>query len=258
MYSKIKKIIPPSIKYILWYIFKSEQRKISKFSLFRDLYGIFVHFNIRFAKNTKLRPITVCTGLYNRSDNFINSLLKSLNECDHKDLINISIFDCSSNDIDNLENKIKNNWNSGLIFKKEKIKFSRALAFNNAVKFAKTELIFLCDADMSVPKDLIQTINYLVKKNRVWIPCVFYLNKGFKNDPLYKNGEWMLEGKGMVACLKSDFLKIGCLNESYTEWGGEDTELWERFHKSKFIVIRNKQKNLIHNWHESHNPKYKH
>jgi hypothetical protein len=255
--NNIKKLLPSKFKHILWYIFKAPQRKLSNGSLIRDIFGIYIQYKYKFSNNKNLHPITVCTGLYNRSENYIQNLLYSLNNCDNKELINISIFDCESNDISDLKNKIKEKWNGDLQFNSKNTKFSRAITFNESVKFSNTDLIFLCDADMSVPKDLVRIINFFVKKNRVWVPCVFYLFKGLNIDRSYKNGEWMLEGKGMLGCLKSDFTKIGGLNESYIDWGGEDTELWERFHKNNFTIIRNKQKGLIHNWHISHNPKYK-
>ncbi len=95
------------LKSALWFLFRSPQRKMVGWkSLQTDFYGF---FEIRRHQRNKkeLRPITVCTGLYNRSENYLNIVLDALNNAEHKDLICLSVFDCASDDISNLEEKIK-------------------------------------------------------------------------------------------------------------------------------------------------------
>jgi GT2 family glycosyltransferase len=108
-----------------------------------------------------------------------------------------------------------------------------------------------------LPKNIVESVNFFTAKNRVWYPIFFFL---YNNKPTViakQNGEWEQFGsKGMLSCSKQDWAKIGGLNETYTSWGNEDTDLWERFHKSSFTIVRNRAK-ILHNWHSSHNPKYK-
>jgi hypothetical protein len=58
--------------------------------------------------------------------------------------------------------------------------------------------------------------------------------------------------------MRNDFINIGKLNENFTTWGGEDNDLWKRFHQDDFVVIRNRERGLFHHWHETHNRKFVH
>lgn len=252
----IKKFIPNSIKYPFYYLLKAPQRGFSSNSVYRDLKGIGVYIWYSLFPFKTLKPITICTGIYNRSDNYLNYLLQSINECNNKDLITLSVFDCNSNDVENLELEIRKLWNGKLIFNSENINFSRSYTFNKAVKQSETELIFICDADLSLPKNIVTYCNFFVGSKRVWYPIFFFLYKNKPKTVSKVTGEWELYGsKGMLACLKKDWDLIGGLNETYVNWGNEDTELWERFHKSQFTIVRNKTK-IFHHWHQTHNPKY--
>lgn len=256
----IKKLLPTNFKKLLWFIFKAPQRKLTKGSFYRDIKGLCIYHlsSILFLKQ-KLEPITICTGIYNRSDNYLTIFLPSVATCSNKDLITLSVFDCGSNDVEHLEQKIRNIWDGDLHYNMEHMPFTRAKSFNKAVKYAKTNYVFLCDADMTIPKDIVLLVNRYVASKRVWFPKCFFLFKNMHSKQLYKNGEWKNhDATGMLGCLKFEFLAIGGLDETYVTWGGEDTDLWRRFHKAQFVVIRNNQKGLLHHWHPSHNPKYKH
>jgi len=110
-----------------------------------------------------------------------------------------------------------------------------------------------------LPNNIVALCNNFAGIKRVWYPIYFFVYKNHPHIVSAKNGEWEQYGsKGMFACLKSDYLQIGGLKESYTEWGHEDTDLWQRFHKNNYVVIRNRQKSFFHHWHKSFNPKYAH
>lgn len=255
--NSIKSIIPDSIKFPLWWLFKSPQRDFGWYTLFNDLKGLIFFVFRKLFPPQKLKPISICTGIYNRSDNYLSHFIKSVNKMENADLIELSVFDCGSNDIENFQQKIKEKWNGKLIFNDEKIKFSRAYTFNKAVEQCSNEMIFICDADMILPLNFVQLCNSFIGKKRVWYPIYFFQFENKSSVVASKNGVWEKYGsKGMFGALKSDFKKVGKLNEKYTEWGFEDTELWQRFHQSNFVVIRNKQKDFFHHWHETFNPKY--
>jgi hypothetical protein len=259
MLNAIKKLLPHPIKHLLWYVFKSPQRQWSEGSLYRDIKGICYLWYYRIFPPRKLKPVTICTGLYNRSEQYVHVFLESLKNCHHKDLITLSVFDCGSDDIPHLQHAIQQHWDGPLVFQQEQVRFTRSYSLNKAINASPTSLVFICDADMSVPAHLVRWVNSYVSDNRAWFPICFFM---FKNAPLndpYSFGEWKkYDGTGMVGCTKEAFEAVGKFDEKYTVWGEEDTDLWMRFHKNTFVVIRNKQKGLLHHWHTSENPKYQH
>lgn len=253
----VKVIIPSKIKFVLWYLFKSPQRELGWSTLISDLRGILIFLFRRKIKNAQLQPITICTGILNRSHNYLNYVIGSLQNAPHKELIELSIFDCGSSDLPDFEQQVKEQWLGKVSFTTVQTNFSRSFTFNRAVEQASGKIIFLCDADMSLPEDIVEICNRLTGPKIAWFPIYFYL---YKNKPATTekgNGLWdQYGGKGLLACLKEDFMKMGGLSEQFIAWGGEDTDLWERMHRNRFTIIRNKQDGLIHHWHTTHNPKY--
>jgi glycosyltransferase involved in cell wall biosynthesis len=253
----IKRLIPNSLKYPFWWLFKSPQRKLGWFTLSTDLRGLFLFLRAHMI-SPALHPVSICTGIYNRSPLYLAHFLESINRAKHAELIELSVFDCGSTDIADLEAAISQQWKGKLVFAGEPVKFSRAYSFNHAVKQATNEIVFLCDADMSVPQDIVELCNRYTGRRSVWYPIVFYLLRGKQPAHSTKSGHWMqYGGKGMLACTKKSFIEVGMLDESFTEWGREDDELWERFMKQGYSVIRNRQNGLFHHWHPSFNPKYR-
>jgi hypothetical protein len=64
-------------------------------------------------------------------------------------------------------------------------------------------------------------------------------------------------GKGIVGCYKKDYEKVGCLDEQFTSWGGEDEAFYLNCYASKMNIIRTRENQLLHHWHPSFNPKFK-
>ena len=241
----MKRYLPQGLKQFLWFVFKSPQRKHGgSLTLLTDFIG---YFSILFNKK-RLKPITICTGLKNRSNNYINILLESLNKCDHKDLIHLSIYDCGSNDVSNLLSSIQEKWKGEVTYETENIDFSRSYTFNKALKQSKTELLFACDADMELPSNLIELINKYVSNKSAWFPIPFHLDKNGKD------GNYKMEGKGIFATTKEQLMKTGFYNEEFTSWGDEDWELFFRFYKNKIRPHRTWERKLIHHYHESARP----
>jgi len=250
-----KSKLPQWIKYPLWWVFKAPQRRFGVQSLLLDLKGIALRY---FPIKPKPQRLSICVGLYNRSDIFLKHFLPSLAKCSNAPLIELSVFDCGSNDCVSLEAEIRARYQGNFVFTSESHTFSRSFAINKAVQQCSNELIFLCDADFSLPENIVELCTNNSRNNSFWFPIVFYLYKNKAAVFNSKNGEWMLwGGKGLVACSKSNFEDVGALNEAFTEWGREDEEFWLRCHQHKKIVIRNKCKGLLHHWHPSLNPKYK-
>lgn len=258
-WQKIKQLLPIKVKFPFWFVLKAPQRKEGIHTLTNDLKGIAIFIFKNIFHSTKLQPITICTGIYNRSDNYLNRLLTSVNAMEHKHLIELSVVDCMSQDIPELEKAIRNQWTGKLVFSTDTGSFARSRTFNKAVKQSSSSIVFICDADLSLPPNLVQLCNDYVAVKQVWYPIYFFVYNKRPAVAHKDNGIWEQYGsKGMFAALKSDYESIGGLNEQYTTWGHEDTELWERFHRAGYIIIRNQQPHFIHHWHTTFNPKYKH
>jgi glycosyltransferase involved in cell wall biosynthesis len=241
----IKKHIPHSIKQWLWFVFKSPPRHyLGYHTIWVDIRAWF--FNL-FKEETQ-NPISLCIGIKNRSHNLLTHLLPSLNECKNKELIELSIVDCGSTDIENLEAEIKKQWQGQLIYTCKEQAFARSKTFNQAAQQARHELLLICDADMSLPKDVLGKVNHHTGKHSAWFPHVWYTNED-------GSGRYYTESTGMFASQKKLFLKAGGYDESITEWGKEDWLLFFEFYKIGISCIRSNERDFIHHWHPSLKPK---
>jgi glycosyltransferase involved in cell wall biosynthesis len=242
----IKQLLPKSFKQFLWFVFKSPQRhwhELGYSTLFTDFKA---WWSVK-TSPSKLQPITICIGIKNRSHNLLNYLITSLNQCEYQDLIAISIFDCGSNDVPDLKSVIESKWKGQLLYTTEEQAFARTIAFNKAVKQAKTELILVCDADMSVPKDIVKRVNHYVTKHSAWFPHVWYTNED-------GSGRYYTESTGMMASYQSQFLATGGYDESIKQWGYEDWYLFFAFYKHGIGCIRSNEKDFVHHYHPSLKP----
>ena len=250
----LKRITPISVKYILWYVFKSPQRKLGFwFSIQLEILGLFEltsHVLLSFNKS-KLRPVSICTGIKDRTSQYLDNVLPSIIKLGHPDLIEISVYDCGSEDVTLLESKIRELWKGKLVFKSEPSDFTRSVSFNSAIDQCTNDLFFACDADMSLPKDLVQLCNKFVTSKTVWFPIVFDLYENRPEIFSKQNGEWRQVGKGMFASTKDQFVKAGKYNTIYKQWGWEDIDLWISYFKAGIVPLRTKCKELIHHWHPS-------
>jgi hypothetical protein len=256
MRQRLKALFPVWMKRIPWYIFKSNQRSVGfSYSWFVEIRGSFTFLKHIFKTASPLRPISICTGIKNRTDNYLDYVLPSILKMKNQDMIELSVFDCGSEDVTRLESEIRRQWKGKLVFISEPVDFTRAYAFNQAIDQCSNELFFAADADMSLPTDLVRLCNRYVTDRTVWFPIYFYLYKDRPAKALKENGTWIIEAKGLFAATKSQFYKAGKYNLKYKSWGLEDEDLWLRFFEHGFLPIRTRHKELIHHYHPSMNPK---
>lgn len=217
------------------------------FSWQTDLKGL---FRRPIYNSKKLQPISICTGIKNRTSNYLENVVNSVLLMNHPELIELSVFDCGSNDKLGLEQLIGEKWKGKLIFTSEEHPFERSYSFNRAITQSSNELIFAADADMILPSDLVEKCNYFVTKNTVWFPICFNLKKDKPAIIHSENGEWRYSGMGMFAAFKSQFIHIGKYDEKYKTWGEEDWDLWLHFYKYGIFPIRKKCIGLFHVYHD--------
>jgi N-terminal domain of galactosyltransferase len=244
----IKKITPQWIKKFIWYLFKSPQRVYGFKSVWIDLRGIISYFirEITFPVfNSDLKPVTICTGLKNKSQNYLDNIVESAIKSKHPELIELSVFDCASDDINDLELAIRQKWRGKLVFKSKRINFSKAFSFNKAAEQSGNKLIFMADTDISLPEDIVYLCNKFVFGKNVWFPVMFKLFERKEMRYFEENGEWIPYGKGMFASRKKDFIKIGKFDNNFTSWGSEDWDIWLRFYKNGFFPFRSKSKEFF-------------
>ena len=242
--SFVKRLLPKSLKQFLWFVFKAPQRKWIGFSTLVSDFKAWVSSRL---KPNNLQAISICIGVKNRSENLLNHVIPSLNVCANKDLIELSIFDCGSNDVHNLEQEIRKVWLGKLVYNEVPQKFARSFSFNAAVKQSTNKLILICDADMGVPKDLVKKVNRYTGEHSAWFPQIWFYHKD-------GTGHFMSEGTGIMASQRQQFLDLGGYDESITEWGKEDWLLFFEYYKKGIGCIRSKEPEFIHHYHESLKP----
>ncbi len=257
MSEKLKSHIPVWLKYLPWYIFKSPQRQLGLAKTwYIELSGI-THFTVNKLLNPKrhkLRPVSICTGIKNRTANYLGFVLPSVLKMHHQHLIELSVYDCGSVDVEFFRKELEEKWQGKLVFISEPVPFTRSLSFNRAIAQAGNELIFGCDADLDLPVDLVEQCNKYVTSKTVWFPIFFNLFEGKSARLTKNNGEWFPLSRGMFACTKTQFNTIGKFNEIFVRWGGEDDDLWMRFYKYGFLPIRTRCKGLFHHYHPTAKP----
>jgi glycosyltransferase involved in cell wall biosynthesis len=257
MPGKLKARLPIRLKRIPWYLFKAPQRREGTLkSLLTETVGLLSLGGHRLSRlfSPELKPISICTGLKNRTANYLDFVLTSISAMKNPELIELSIFDCGSEDAEYLEREIRRRWKGKLVFTKEETDFTRAYSFNRAIAQSSNQLIFATDADMSLPPDLVKQCNSYVSWESVWFPVCFYL---YENRPAIiapENGEWFPVGKGMFAATKAQFEQAGCYDTKYKSWGSEDVDLWLRFFKAGILPLRTRCKGLFHHYHPSLKP----
>ena len=240
----LKRLLPKSLKQFLWFVFKAPQRKWIGFSTLVSDFKAWVSSRI---KPNNLQAISICIGVKNRSDNLLNHVIPSLNACAHKDLIELSVFDCGSDDIPNLETEIRNLWKGKLVYTQLEQKFARSISFNAAVIQSTNPLTLVCDADMSLPIDILEKVNRYAGKHSAWFPQIWFTHQD-------GSGHFMSEGTGIMASQRQQFLGFGGYDENITEWGKEDWLLFFEYYKNGVGCIRSKERDFVHHYHESLKP----
>jgi len=194
-----------------------------------------------------MAKIAVCVGIRNRSKQLVDCLLLSLKRCAARKSIALSVYDCHSDDVPNLEVAIRKEWRGVLHYQNSPNQFTRSSAFNGAVRQCEEEYLFLCDADMTLPPDFVSQFTNNVNKNQIWFPICFNLKV---NRPMIihkSNGKWRGRGFGILGIHRNKFEDTGSLPESFTSWGGEDTFFYTQ---CRGVIIRERCKGLFHNWHD--------
>ena len=191
--------------------------------------------------------IGVCVGHKNRTDRLISCLVEPITNCDQKDQIVLSLYDCGSEG--DVEREVRAIYDGPMVYTCRDEKFTRSHSINAAVLQCSAPYVFICDADMSLPVDFVDQFKRNVAPGKAWFPVCFSLRKGKPREITVLNGWWRDTGFGMAGFFREDFVKIGGLGLRFTKWGGEDADLFERCEKAGFSVVRENCEGLYHNWH---------
>jgi predicted glycosyltransferase involved in capsule biosynthesis len=238
------------MKRFLWFLFRSPQRKIVGWkSLWVDLAGFISLIRHRLFASDRSEIIWICVGNKNRSEALLNYLIPSLTKLNHLSRFGLSVVDCNSSDVADLEGKLKQHWQGQLVFSSHDIPFSRAAVFNLAITQAPGDLVFVCDADMSLSQNIADLIDKNTTKKTAWFPiCQWQLS------PDEEHWKWFTAGTGIFSAYKHQLQKTGLYNEAITAWGKEDWDLFFRFYQKGIMPLRSRCQNLYHHWHVSEKP----
>jgi GT2 family glycosyltransferase len=145
---------------------------------------------------------------------------------------------------------------------KEGQPFSRSAAFNEGASHASAPVLVLHDNDILVPADYAAFV--VARAEEGWEVVnlkrfVFYLDEGHTVAWLRDDADLLaqpphvvtqnLEGGGSVAITGEGFERIGGMDESFTGWGGEDNEFWDRALTLKAWPWANLP--MVHLWHRA-------
>lgn len=131
-------------------------------------------------------------------------------------------------------------------------KFYKTLALNKAAEAVPNayDILFVFDLHIDVPADIMDSVRKNTIAGRmVYFPAVGRLDQG--SNSVEHRGFWQMDGYGLVAMYKSDWIRIGGMNtKDYKyKWGGEDWDLLDRVLMASLEVERNKYPGLYHHYH---------
>jgi glycosyltransferase involved in cell wall biosynthesis len=233
------------LKRFAWFWLKSPQRKRLGYHTiltdFKGLLGILLP-----VKNEE--TIWVCVGIKDRGEN-LKRLVTSLAEINKNKSFALSVYDQGSEDAEALHQWLRQAWKGELVWQSKPADFSRAFAFNKAMEQAKGDLIFVCDADMTLPADIEKQIRQYVRKKSAWFPVC---QSQLKPDAPY--WKWLTAGTGLFAAHRKWHAKALPYHEAFVTWGGEDWDLFFRFYQNGIMPLRTRCTGLYHHWHTSMEP----
>ncbi len=139
--------------------------------------------------------------------------------------------------------------------------YNRARTFNMGARVASSHFLVFHDNDMLVPRDY--SIEMLRLAAEGWEVInlkrfIFYLDE--TTTQTIVSGTRRLsaatpmsviqnaEGGGTLGCSRSAFVDIGCWDDEFVGWGGEDNEFWERAVTRRFWPYAYCP--FVHLWHE--------
>ncbi|XP_066932285.1 uncharacterized protein [Clytia hemisphaerica] len=139
-------------------------------------------------------------------------------------------------------------------------KFSKVIGLNRAVSSIQEEdpIIFILDLQLQLPIFLFDYIRkHTFREKTVYVPILLRLGCGEHTafTKLTDQSIWQEIGYGMIALFKSDWLKIGGMNETRfsQKWGGEDWEFVDRVLINKMEVIHHRLPGYYHIYHSNKN-----
>lgn len=237
------------LKRFAWFLLRSPQRSMVGWqTLWTDMEGL-VSIILQGIKPKTKTTIWVCVANKNRSEYLLKYLVNSLAGNPQKGLFGLSVVDCMSSDILNLESEIKAIWKGPLVFSQKEMDFSRSKTLNIAINQAPGNLVFVCDADISLPENLAQKIYKNTTERTAWFPvCQWQL------APENNDWKWFTAGTGVFSAYKKQLQLCGMFNEDILSWGKEDWDLFFRFYKNGTMPYRSRCIGLYHHWHESNKP----
>ncbi|EDO38812.1 predicted protein, partial [Nematostella vectensis] len=144
--------------------------------------------------------------------------------------VSLIVYDYESEDLDIERELSKRSLPPYKLIKKAGA-YSRVQSFNAAIRTVTDShtIIFTVDLHLELPYSLFDDIRkHCFEGRSAYTPIIVRLRCG--HSPLNPRGKWEVQGFGIIGIYKSDWDRIGGLNEERfkDKWGGEDWEMMER------------------------------
>ncbi|KAK3738436.1 hypothetical protein QZH41_017073, partial [Actinostola sp. cb2023] len=162
--------------------------------------------------------------------------------------ISLIVFDFESKDID-MEAQLKARQIPPYTLIKKSGIFSRSMSMNAAIRTIEDPhtIVFALDLHLEIPNTIFDDVRkHCFEGKSVYTPIIARLGCG--SSPVNLRGYWEHQGFGIIAIYKSDWDRIGGLDEETykNKWGGEDWDLMEKVVGGGLEYERLKHFNMFH------------
>ncbi len=221
------------LKLRIWCLFKSPWRKKFPKQWISEWAITF------FSPRQNITHITIIVPICNRLDAFEKAFLPSFLTL-QKIEINVSLFlVCCNNDYLALENSIKKSNVQKFTILQTDTPFARGAYLNLALLRLQESFVFVCDADIELPKNFSELYVKYVKKNCAWYPICVLLSEQFFFE------RWYDEGTGIVGFYQKKY----SYDSEIKNWGNEDWLFLFELYGQSIYPIRSREKNIKHHHH---------
>eukprot|EP00795_Rhopilema_esculentum_P015640 gene15640-6924_t len=136
-------------------------------------------------------------------------------------------------------------------------KFSKVVGLNEGVRHIhrNDSIVFIMDLNLQIPDHIFdQARKHTIEGLMTYCPVL--LRMPGTEHPEYTKVEdsaWMEIGYGMMSIYKSDWLRVGGMNETFFKykWGGEDWEFVDRVVMSRLEIVHPRLPGFYHIYHST-------
>eukprot|EP00795_Rhopilema_esculentum_P015639 gene15639-6923_t len=137
-------------------------------------------------------------------------------------------------------------------------KFSKVVGLNEGVRHIprNDSIVFVMDLQLQIPDHIFdQARKHTIEGKMTYCPVLIrlYSNEHPEYTDVKQNSIWMEIGYGMMSIYKSDWLRVGGMNETFFKykWGGEDWEFVDRVVMGRLEIVHPRLPGFYHIYHST-------